>query len=156
MKYKEYYDFVASYTHVFGDERDQQHWKLGCLDEFGEVLGLFKKQLFKEVPKAKFTDEIGDVLFYLNMGFLHTDSKLQKTEYFKFDAIIDLANLYNLFWQREDIQGMYGCITDLCNYLEISIEEAYQMNYNKLTARHSGEFNIDNKKHTKEEQDAIK
>ena len=156
MKIKEYYDFVVSYTHVFGDNRDQQHWKLGCLDEFGEVLGLFKKQLFKEVSKAKFTDEIGDVLFYLTMGLFHTGTELREYNAVPLNNIIDITNLYNISWKRESIVGMYWCIYDLCKMLDINIEDAYQMNYDKLTARHEGEFNINNKKHTKEELDAIK
>lgn len=157
MKYKEYYDFVVSYTHVFGNKKDQQHWKLGCLDEFGEVLGLFKKQLFKEVPKAKFTDEIGDVLFYLTMGRYHTKSNVpEQYSYVGLDNIFDLTKLYNEYWEKDDLVGMYCCVLNLCEMLDIVPENAYQVNHDKLTERHKGEFNIDNKKHTKEEQDAIK
>jgi NTP pyrophosphatase (non-canonical NTP hydrolase) len=156
MKHRKYYDFVVSYTHVFGTEKDQQHWMLGALDEFGEVLGLFKKSLFKEVSKAKFIDEIGDVLFYLNMGLFHTSTKFTKSTFTQVDDIFEIITLYNWYWRRKDISGMYCCILNICKNLDIDIKDAYEMNYDKLTARHEGEFNINNKKHTKKEQDVIK
>jgi NTP pyrophosphatase (non-canonical NTP hydrolase) len=156
MKYKEYYEFVKSYTHVFGDDRDQQHWLLGAADEFGEVLALYKKKLFKDIPKNKFVDEIGDVFFYLTMGLYHNNiDKPDGYTYTERDSVEDVIKQYYEYWIKKDLSGMYCCIFNLCELESIEVKECWNVNYAKLTERHKGEFNIDNNKHTAEEKDVI-
>lgn len=152
MKYKEYYNFVKEYTHVFGDERDQQHWLLGTADEFGEVLGIYKKRLFKEVPKANLIDEIGDAFFYLTMGLIHNNiEQPDGYEYKELNTVTKVINKYYEYWLAKDLHGMYCCVFNLCELEGIEVKDCWNMNYAKLSTRHQGKFDIDNAKHTKEE-----
>jgi NTP pyrophosphatase (non-canonical NTP hydrolase) len=158
MEFKQYIT-ESSRTDFDLKESNNLHWQLGLFNEFGELIGPIKKSLFpdKIVDVNRLTDELGDVAFYLAkacrlLGFEIPFSYAYEEQ----NNIIDIINSFNESWSKKDLMGIFCTLQNFCYLYNIDFEEALERNIAKLEVRHPNGFNINNPKHTKEEQDAIK
>lgn len=159
MKFKEYIEESARTDKDLGDN-NRLHWLLGIKNEFGEALGPIKKALVKdvEVDKAKLQDElVGDCSWYLAKGMRLNNFKLPDTyAYHEVDNILDVIAVFDHYWKTEDLMGMWCALMNVATIYDLDVEKGLANNIAKLKVRHPNGFDINNKKHTKDEQEAIK
>lgn len=158
MNIKDYIKKSARTDADLGD-KNEIHWLLGSKNEFGELLSPLKKALVKgvEPDKNKLLDETGDVFWYISKGARQTNMIMPDTyAYEQTDDLITLIIQFDYYWEKKDALGLIFTMFNFCDMYELNVETVLQKNIDKLMARHPEGFDINNKKYTKKEQDAIK
>lgn len=132
---------------------NQRHYMLGLFNEFGELAGLFKKELFGKEVKDKVEDELGDVYWYLAKGFYVTGMAIPDNYgYAQTDDTLHLTVKFTEAWLAEDLIKIFYVLDNVCDIYGIAKEDVFRKNIEKLAVRHPEKFDIDNKKHGEEEQ----
>lgn len=80
MTFEELQDDIRSQIKTIPDSVDLIHAVTGLCEESGEVAGLLKRQSFKrlEIPRERWVDELGDVLWYLTATAIVLDISLDE------------------------------------------------------------------------------
>lgn len=133
--------------------QNQRHYMLGLINEFGELAGLFKKELFGKEVKDKVEDELGDVYWYLAKGFHVLGGVIPDSYgYAQTDDTLHLVVKFTEAWLAEDLTKIFFVLDNICDIYGIKKEDVFRKNIEKLAVRHPEKFDIDNEKHTDKER----
>jgi NTP pyrophosphatase (non-canonical NTP hydrolase) len=156
MNFNQYVE-KAMRTNFDMKDNNTRHYLLGLFNEFGELAGLFKKELFGKDVKDKIADELGDVFWYLAKGFYTTGTTLPNTYgYVKIDDTLQLTAIFTRAWQRENLVDIFYILDNIADLYGIDKGDVFRKNIKKLAVRHPEKFNIDNEKHTTKERAIFK
>ena len=149
---------------------DATHAGFGLMTEVGEILDTYKRHRFYKVPldKKNLIEEVGDVLWYLSVGYHSLNRKMPDTPPNIMETkvkvnldfllakiargasnffIITMANPDS--WEDNylnvDLDNIYSYLSILCDQeLGVNIEEAAKANLAKLAKRYPGmTFSVD-------------
>lgn len=158
---------------------------LGLIGETGEIVDALKKWLFQSgdnapLPKDKFIDEMGDVLWYCAevisghcwemkdiFGIVSGYWRKLYTCDLE-DMVISLSNNAAWVYARcfsngavgdadliiESLRDVYGQLLDLCKFIDTTIDEVAHANIEKLKKRYPDGFDPERSMHRPEYQNS--
>ncbi len=147
-------------------ERNNLHAGYGLVTEVGEIADIFKRHIFygKAIDIVNLKEEIGDAMWYLAIGIHARGVDINEVEKpAKYlpgpDKLTDSQNMimaasnatYVLFsYHRDDtlnsreeviyLTTLYFCLKSLCHINGFTIEEAMDLNIQKLRKRYPDGF----------------
>lgn len=148
-------------------ERNNLHAGYGLVTEIGEIADIFKRHIFygKDIDIVNLKEEIGDAMWYLAIGIhargieLELVQKSSKDYLSGQDSLTDSQNMlmmadnasYVLFSHYKDdslakteeilyLSTLYHCLQCLCHINGFTLEEAMDLNIQKLRKRYPDGF----------------
>jgi len=146
MNIKEYVNLAKRTMKV---DMSNDDLEMGIIGEFGEFVETIKKELFHHHREPeKMIKESGDFLWYYLIYCERHNINVDYVEYNKEKKIklmLTIKYIFHnidllLFGRGFDPSSIYSCIVEILNHYDISIEDVFKKNIDKLKLRYPDKY----------------